>query len=122
MILVDTSVWVDHLRQGVPELAALLDGQEVLVHPYVVGELVLGGLGRQREVVALLQELPAPVVAESAEVLALVEHEALWGRGIGYVDAALLASARLTTGARLWSRDRRLAAAADALGVGERLG
>ena len=108
MILVDTSVWVDHLRRGDQELAELLDLGLVLVHPFVVGELALGRF-RQREIIleALLQ-LPRTGVATDAEVLAFISRQKLFGRGIGYVDVHLLAAVRLTTGSKLWTRDRRL--------------
>lgn len=116
MILVDTSVWVDHLRIGDPELAALLQDGRVLVHPWVVGELALGQLWGRSEVLGLLQNLPHATVATDLEVLNLIEARHLFGLGIGYVDAHLLA-ATLLTGAGLWTRDKRLAAAASRLGL-----
>ncbi len=109
MILADTSVWIEHLRRGEPHLAASLDAGEVLVHPLVIGELAMGNLARRAVTLAALAELPHAIVARHDEVMAFVEREALHGRGIGYVDACLLASARLTPDARLWTRDRRLA-------------
>ena len=118
MILVDTSVWVDHLRRGGPELVALLDRGSVLVHPWVVGELALGDLRDRDEVLSLLGGLPQATMATDDEVLALIEQESLHGTGIGYVDAQLLAAARLTPGAALWTRDRSLAQAATRLGSG----
>jgi predicted nucleic acid-binding protein len=108
MILVDTSVWVDHLRASDEKLAALLDEGVVLVHPFVLGELALGNM-RQREIVLnALSDLPRASVATDAEVLIFVEHHALFGRGIGYVDVHLLAAVQLTTGTKLWTKDRRL--------------
>lgn len=118
MILVDTSVWVDHLRSGDRLLARLLDDSRVLSHPWVIGELALGGLRNRREVLDLLQDLPSASPATPAETLLLIEDSMLAGRGIGYVDVQLLAATRLTPDARLWTRDRRLAAAASDLGVG----
>ena len=118
MILVDTSVWIDHLRSGNPQLARLLDGADVLAHPFVIGELALGSLRNRKEIIALLQALPRATVAADAEVLRLIEQERLYGAGIGYVDAALLAATRLTPDAALWTRDRRLSAAAARLRVG----
>jgi len=109
LILVDTSVWVEHLRHGLARLATLLQEGEVLIHPWVIGELACGHLRNRREVLELLQGLPAAVLASDAEVLLLIERDQLMGRGIGYVDAHLLASARLSD-CRLWSQDRRLAA------------
>jgi predicted nucleic acid-binding protein len=88
----------------------------VLGHPFVLGEIALGRLRRRDAVLALLADLPQAVVASDAEVLALVEASGLAGSGLGYVDVHLLAAVRLTPGARLWSRDRRLAAAAGANG------
>ena len=116
MILVDTSVWVDHLRAGDATLARLLDRSLVLAHPWVIGELALGRLRRRDEVMALLHRLPQPTVATAAEVLALINAHELHGIGIGYVDAQLLAATRLTAGARLWTHDRRLAVPAARLG------
>ena len=118
MILVDTSVWVEHLRHGLARLTKLLQEGEVLIHPWVVGELACGHLRNRREVLDLLQGLPAAVVAGDAEVLLLIERYQLMGRGIGYVDAHLLASARLSH-CRLWSQDRRLATLAQEQGLAE---
>jgi predicted nucleic acid-binding protein len=121
VILVDTSVWVDHLRSGDATLADLLTAGRALAHPFVIGELALGGL-RQRDVILTdLQDLPQAVVAGDAEVLRLIELQALHGRGIGYVDAHLLAAARLTPDGLLWTRDKRLHAVADQLGLAARL-
>ncbi|MCX5043617.1 type II toxin-antitoxin system VapC family toxin [Aldersonia sp. NBC_00410] len=117
MILVDTSVWIEHLRSGLPSLVHSLDAAAVLVHPWVIGELALGNLTNRIEILGLLRRLPQSAEAEADEVLFMIEHESLTGSGIGYVDAQLLASTRLTPGARLWTRDRRLAAAADRLGM-----
>ena len=116
MILVDTSIWVDHLRTGHRTLVRLLEEGLVLAHPWVVGELALGRLSQRTEVIGLLRSLPAATVATTDEVITLVDHHQLYGVGIGYVDAQLLASTRLTTGASLWTRDRRLAACAERLG------
>ena len=112
MILVDTSVWVEHLHTGDEELAELLSRGEVLAHPFVIGELALGNLQPRDPFLSDLRDLPQAVVAEDEEVLRLIDRQALFGRGIGYVDAHLLAAARLTAGIRLWTRDRRLQAVA----------
>jgi len=112
-----TSVWVEHLRTGDAVLAGLLERSEVLAHPWVLGELALGRLRRRDEVLRLLGQLPQAPTATLAEVLVLVGRHALAGSGIGLVDAQLLAATRLAGGARLWSRDRRVAAAAEGLGV-----
>lgn len=117
MILADTSVWIDHFRYGTPELAHRLDEQEIQMHPFVLGELMLGGLP-DRTVVALdLRTLPSSICATPDEVLMLIQAERLSGRGIGYVDAALLAAVRLQPATRLWTRDRRLAAVAAEMAV-----
>jgi predicted nucleic acid-binding protein len=120
VILVDTSVWVEHLRHGDETLAALLEHDRVLVHPHVLGELALGPL-RQREALSDLMALPLAKVASDDEVFHFIERETLFGVGIGYVDAHLLASTRLTEGATFWTRDRRLLVAAEKLSIAARL-
>ena len=122
MILVDTSVWTPHLRTGHPVLAWLLDRAAVLGHVLVRGELACGNLRRRDEILALLADLPQAVVATDDEVLELIERHRLMGRGIGHVDAHLLAATLLTGGASLWMRDLRLAEMAHELGVGTRPG
>jgi hypothetical protein len=112
MILVDTSVWVDHLRSNDPALVSALETGIVLTHPFVIGELACGTLKNRGEVLALLQDLPAAPVATDAEALTFIEARSLMGRGIGYIDVHLLASAALAGDARLWTRDRRLAGVA----------
>ena len=108
MILVDTSVWVDHLRKGDEALIRLLGAGLVLTHPFVVGELALGSL-RQREVVLTsLLDLPRADVATDTEVLHFIDQHDLAGSGIGYVDAHLLAAATLTGDTQIWTNDRRL--------------
>jgi len=117
VILVDTSVWIDHLHSGDPELAALLQDCHVLAHPWVTGELALGHLSRRSEILGLLHNLPQAMASTDVEVLTLIDNHQLFGLGIGYVDAHLLAATMLTTGARLWTRDKRLAAAAAQRGL-----
>ena len=117
MILVDTSVWVDHLRAGHPGLAQALDRGDVLGHPWVVGELALGHLSRRPDILGLLRNLPQAVVATVDELSVFTERHRLYGLRIGYVDVQLLASTRLTPGAWLATNDKRLAAAASRLGV-----
>ncbi len=116
MILVDTSVWVEHLRRGLPRLAMLLQEGKVLIHPWVIGELACSNLRNRADVLELLQGLPAAVVASDQEVLLLIEQDQLMGLGIGYVDAHLLASAKLSH-TKLWTQDRRLAALAQERGL-----
>jgi predicted nucleic acid-binding protein len=108
VILVDTSVWVDHLRSGDSVLIALLESGQVAGHPFVVGELAMGNLRQRKVVLEAMRELPQMAVASDEEVLHFVEERALFGRGIGYVDAHLLASLHLTPGTQLWTRDQRL--------------
>lgn len=117
MILVDTSIWVDHLRAGDPQLVALLEDGRVLAHPWVTGELALGRLSRRSEILGLLHNLPQATVASDLEVLTLIDNRQLFGRGIGYVDAHLLAATMLRPGSRLWTRDKRLAAVATQQGL-----
>jgi predicted nucleic acid-binding protein len=115
LILVDTSVWVDHLRRGDAQLIALLESANAATHPFVIGEIACGSLANRQTVLALLQDLPMATVADSDEVLAYIERHRLYGKGIGYVDVHLLASVALTQNASLWTRDKRLRAAAEAL-------
>ncbi len=117
MILVDTSIWIDHLRAGNPILARLLSDSAVLAHPWVTGELALGHLSRRDEIIGLLNGLPHATVAEHDEVLRLITQEVLYGAGIGYVDAQLLAAVRLTPDTTLWTRDRRLLSVTARLGL-----
>ncbi len=120
MILVDTSVWVDHLRAGDKMLAGLLEAGRVLAHPFVIGELALGNLRQRELVLTTLQDLPRAGVATDHEVLRFISQHALFGLGIGYVDAHLLAAVRLTAAAALWTRDKRLRGVAERLGVAAR--
>ncbi|MBG6076341.1 putative nucleic acid-binding protein [Polaromonas sp. CG_9.11] len=113
----DTSVWVAHLRRGNSELAGLLQRGQVLSHPFVLGELALGSLQQRATILDALQNLSLACVASTEEVIGFIGSHALHGLGIGYVEACLLASARLTQGCVLWTLDKRLAAAAQRLGV-----
>lgn len=116
MILADTSVWVGHLRQGEPELASLLDRGQILIHPFVIGEIALGTLRQRATVLDALGHLPRAVLAADSEVLDLIDVRSLAGRGIGLVDAHLLASLYLTPGSVLWTKDKRLRDVAASLG------
>ncbi len=120
MILVDSSVWIDHLRANEPLLAWLLGEQRVLGHAFALGERAPGTLSRRALTLRLLGDLPQAMVASQAEVMHLMEHEGLGDLGIGYVDAHLLASSRLSA-ARVWTRDKRLLAAAERLSVAAQL-
>lgn len=117
MILVDTSVWVDHLRSEDRTLANLLNAASVLAHPFVIGEIALGHLRQRKVVLELLQKLPQAVAATDIEALKFINENDLAGMGIGYVDAHLLAATRLTAGASLWSRDKRLQSTAHHMGL-----
>jgi len=117
MILVDTSIWVDHLRHGVKSLAELLNRGMVLAHPFVIGELALGVLRQRALVLDALSHLPQAIVANEVEVLQFMDRHRLFGRGIGYIDVHLLAAVRLTGGATLWTHDKRLDSIAEGLGL-----
>jgi predicted nucleic acid-binding protein len=117
VILVDTSVWIDHLHEPVAQLVALLESDEVGCHPLVIEELALGSLKRRDIVLGLLASLRQFPVLDHHEVLELVQARRLWGRGLSAADAHLLGSASLSAGARLWTRDKRLRAACRDIGV-----
>ena len=109
MILVDTSVWIDHLHRTIPALVDALESQSILIHPLVIGELACGRLTKRDEVLHLLATLPSSLVATDTEALELIERHRLMGKGIGYFDVHLLAAVMLVDGSRLWTRDKRLA-------------
>ncbi len=117
MILADTSVWIDHFRSEDLYLASLLDRNEILIHPMVIGELACGNVSNRTEVFSMLRLLPRVPVASDGEVLFFIEYHQLMGRGIGYIDAHLLASAAMSSPTQLWSKDRRLMELAGELGV-----
>ncbi|MCL4497168.1 MAG: type II toxin-antitoxin system VapC family toxin [Deltaproteobacteria bacterium] len=107
MVLVDTSVWISHLREGNNELVSLLNNGEVLCHPFIVGEIACGNLKNRMEIIRLLKSLSGAIVAEAEEILQFIEYNELMGKGLGYIDIHLLASAMLMD-AGLWTLDRRL--------------
>lgn len=117
MILVDTSIWIDHLRASDARLVRALEERRVISHPFVIGEIALGNLRQRDLVLSLLRQLPAARVATDDETLAFISAHDLAGFGIGYVDAHLIASVILTPGSQLWSRDRRLRDLALRMGV-----
>ena len=117
MILVDTSVWVDHLRRSDPALVKVLNAGLAMTHPFVIGELACGNLRNRDVVLTLLQDLPAAPVATDDEILAFIDRRNLAGTGIGYVDAHILSAVALAGKAEIWSRDKRLVAVAVELGV-----
>lgn len=119
MLLVDTSVWIDHLRSGEGRLIRLLEEGEAVVHPFVVGELACGNLRNRQEILSLLADLPRVELASHDEVLFFIDRHALHGRGLGLVDVNLLASCAVE-GIGLWSKDVRLMKAAQELGLAGR--
>ena len=117
MILVDTSVWVDHLRSGDARLAAQLDAASVAMHPMVLGELACGNLKDRQTLLTLWRHLPQLPAATDAEALFFLERNRLWGRGIGYIDLHLLAAVSLNLEVKLWTRDKRLLGTAQQFGL-----
>jgi len=114
MVIVDTSIWVTHLRQGSRQLEKLLYDAEVMCHPFIVGELACGNLKNRTEIISLVQSLPMAPTIEFDEFLFFIDRNHLMGKGVGFVDVHLLASAQLT-GMPLWTADKRLKSAADQL-------
>jgi predicted nucleic acid-binding protein len=121
VILVDTSIWIDHFRQTDLILEALIDRDDVLTHPFVIGEVAMGRMRQRELILADMRGLPHAVSAMDEEVLDFVQDNSLFGLGIGYVDAHLLAATRLTLGTALWTRDKRLDAAAQRLSLAARV-
>lgn len=117
MVLADTSIWIEHFRHREPTLADRLSEGLVMMHPFVSGDLSCGNLKDRAAILSDLQALPQSKLASSAEVLQLIEGRRLWGRGLGWIDAHLLASALLSN-CRFWTRDIRLAKTARELGLG----
>lgn len=117
MVLVDTSVWVNHLRHGEPNLERLLNDGEVMCHPFVIGELACGSIRNRTEILSLLQILTLATEATHDEVLQFIERNYLMGKGLGYIDVHLCASA-LLTGVPMWTYDRRLNETNEGLGIG----
>lgn len=115
-VLVDSSVWIDHLRRGEPELVRLLEAGWVVTHPAVIGELACGSLRKRESFLRQLMLLPVLAEGRAEEALHLLEEHRLWGRGLGWVDILLLTSCRIS-GTRIWTRDRGLQAAAVVLAV-----
>jgi len=118
LILVDTSVWIDHLNKEVAPLVEALEAEDVLIHPFIIGELACGEIRKRYEFLDLLSTLPSSAIATDDDVLLFIENHRLMGKGIGYIDAHLLASVTLTDAARLWTRDKRLVTIAEQLRLG----
>jgi hypothetical protein len=121
MILVDTSIWIDHFRAAEPQLVMLLANNEVLAHPCVIGEIALGSVAKRADVLRHLNNLPAAIVAAHQEVTIFIDRHKLANTGIGYVDACLLASTALTPHAALLSRDKNLRTAATRCGLAPKI-
>ena len=119
MVLVDTSVWIFHLREIQPGLVGLLNEGKVACHPFIVGELACGNINNRTTILSLLEALPKAAQVEHEEVLAFIENHNLMGKGLGYIDVHLLASAVLT-GLLLWTLDTKLKKAAEGLRCGYR--
>jgi predicted nucleic acid-binding protein len=117
MVLADTSIWIDHFRRGDVRLAQFLDRGDVVMHPFVIGELALGHVPKFAEMIDDLQAIPKAIVANTDEVLRFISHRRLSGSGIGYVDAHLLAAAALAPETLVWTRDKRLHAVAHSLSL-----
>lgn len=117
MILVDTSIWIEHLRSGHAHLTQALQQNEVSIHPFIIGELACGNLKDRNTVLALLAGLPRLPMLSENEALFFIKQRKLMGRGIGYIDVHLLAATVIATDTRLWTRDLKLFTAAKALGV-----
>lgn len=116
MVIVDTSIWVIHLRQGSVHLKKLLSNEQVVCHPFIIGELACGNLKNRKEIISLLHSLPMASIITLDELLYFIEQNTLMGVGIGFVDAHLLASAKLSK-IPLWTSDKRLKLAAIKLKV-----
>ena len=121
MVLVDTSVWVDHFRRGDSTLVELLQQGRVATHPFVVGEIACGSLSGSHadrtSIIDLMRQLPKATVAQDDEVLTFIEHHRLFAKGVGYVDTHLLASTALSHHGSIWTRDKRLLKAAESIGL-----
>ncbi|WP_092989836.1 type II toxin-antitoxin system VapC family toxin [Rhizobium sp. NFR03] len=117
MILVDTSIWLDHFRYGDAELRKIIDDDSLLCHPFIVGELALGSLRERDAVLAFLAAQREAMIATHAEVMTIIDRHSIFSMGIGYTDAHLLTSTLLDKRSSLWTRDKRLAAAAQKVGA-----
>lgn len=117
MILVDTSIWIDHFRHGDAELRTIIEDDRLLCHPVVIGELALGSLRERQAVMTFLSAQREAFVATHDEVIMMIDQHSIFSMGIGYTDAHLLASTLLDRRSTLWTRDKRLVAAAQKAGA-----
>lgn len=116
MVLVDTSVWVSHLRDGNSRLQKFLEDCRVVTHPFIIGELACGNINNRAEIISLMQSLPPLDVIEHEELLLFIEHNQMMGKGLGFVDVHLVASA-LLAGIPLWTHDKKLKQACSRLRI-----
>jgi predicted nucleic acid-binding protein len=116
-VLADTSIWIDHFRRSNVQLAQFLDRGDIVMHPFVIGELALGKVANIAEMIDFFNLLPKTIVASAAEILGFISKRKLSGSGIGYVDVHLLAAAALMPETLVWTRDKKLRAAAQALSL-----
>jgi predicted nucleic acid-binding protein len=121
VILADTSVWIDHLRGTDGALRAQLQEARISTHPFVIAELALGNIKDRPRTLAELEMLPNVEVAQLSEVRRMIDVHRLYGKGIGLIDAHLIASTLITAGTQLWTRDKRLRNIAEALEIGSKL-
>ena len=117
MILADTSIWINHFRRADPNLVRRLNENRIVCHPFVIGELALGQIPDRLDVLSLLAELPQSEIAQHVEVMHFIDINQLFGRGIGFVDAHLLAAVRLSPGMSIWTADKRLESVAQTMGL-----
>jgi predicted nucleic acid-binding protein len=117
LVLADTSIWIDHFRRSNFQLARLLDRGDIVMHPFVIGELVLGKVTKIAEMIDFFHLLPKTIVASADEILEFISKRKLSGSGIGYVDVHLLAAAALMPETLVWTRDKKLRAAAQTLSL-----
>ncbi len=117
MILADTSIWIDHLRSHNEEMRNLLDNGQIVIHPFLIGELALGSLRERTKTLSFLDRLPSVRMARVEEVRQMIETRSLYSQGIGLIDAHLIASIFLTPSTHLWTRDKRLRSVAESLDI-----
>ena len=117
MILADTTVWIDHFRSDNEEMRKQLGKLNIVIHPFIIAELALGSLRERTKTLAWLDRLPKVKVAQISEVRQMIELRSLYNRGIGLIDAHLIASVFIDPSSRLWTKDKRLSGIAEELGI-----
>jgi predicted nucleic acid-binding protein len=121
VILADTGVWIDYFRRGNQEMQRLLNNAQITMHPFIAAELALGSLHDRQRTLTELERLSPVRVARSSEVRHMIEHHSLYSRGIGLIDAFLMASCLITQPTQLWTRDNKLGSVARNLGISANL-